>query len=344
MNQTREWKTPGFQKVVSCENAKVGLKAIIAVHNTNRGPSCGGIRLLPYASFEEALNDVLRLSKGMSYKSALAELGFGGGKAVVILDPAKKSPDLFRAFGDFVESFQGSYIAAKDMNIESSDLAVVKEKTQHVLGIEGLPGSSGDPSPVTARGVFHALKATAEEALGADSLKGVRVAFQGLGAVGFAVAQLAKEAGAELVVTDINASVVKRAEEELGAKSVSLDGIYDSVCDIFSPCARGAILNAGTIPRLKCKAVVGGANNQLATPQDGMRLHERGILYAPDFAVNAGGIINIFVELGGYDRGRALQLAENIYHTVKQIFAQSRAKKSPPFVIAEQMAEERLNV
>ncbi len=335
--------TPGYEEVVYVEEASCGLRGIVAIHNTNLGPSCGGIRMLPYSSKDEALKDVLRLSKGMSYKSALAGIGFGGGKSVMIGDPAKKTPAMLHAFGHFIDTFGGRYLAAKDMNISSADLLEVKKSTRHVLGIDGEPGSSGDPSPVTARGVFRAMEATIEELTGSKKLAGVKVALQGIGYVGYGVAEMLREAGAQIWVTDINQAALDKASRELGAKVVPLEEIYDVACDIFSPGARGAVLNAETIPRLKCKAVVGCANNQLATPEDGMRLHQRGILYGPDYAVNSGGIINIFIELGGYDAEKAFRKADEIYGTMKTIFQRARAEKTSPFVIADRLAEERLN-
>lgn len=334
-------KTDGYESVTYCENQQVGLKAIIAVHNTRLGPSCGGIRLLPYSSKAEALEDVLRLSKGMSYKSSLAGIGFGGGKSVIIADPSQKTPALLRSFGEYVDSLNGKYIAAKDMNIDSQDLLVVKERTKHVLGIDGVPGSSGDPSPVTARGALRAFQATIEE-LGLKSFAGLRVAIQGIGHVGYSLAEELHKAGAKLTVSDVNAASLEKAQNELGATVVKGDQIFGVDCDIFSPNARGAILNQETIPQLRCKAIVGAANNQLLTPQDGMRLFERGILYAPDFAVNAGGIINIFVELDGYDQTKAFRKADEIYETMKEIYKRSKASKKPPFVIADELAEERI--
>lgn len=338
----QEIKEKGFEKVLFAEDSQSGLSAIIAVHNTNLGPACGGIRMLPYASTNEALDDVLRLAKGMSYKSALAGINFGGGKSVIIGNPAKKSQPLFHAFGDFLDTFKGKYIAAKDMNIDSSDLAIVKQKCRHVLGVEGEPGTSGDPSPVTALGVFRALEATVEFLTGSRKVNGLKVAIQGIGHVGYSFAEYVKKSGGELWVTDTNLETVKKAQKELGARFVPLEEIYDLECDIFAPCARGAVLNEGTIPRLKFKAVVGAANNQLATPQDGVRLHERKILYAPDYAVNSGGIINIFIESKGYDRNQALSKTDEIYRTMREVFDRSKKTGRPTFEVADQLAEERL--
>lgn len=339
-----EIKEPGYERVVLGTNPEVGLTSYIAIHNTNRGPACGGIRMLPYSGKEEALNDVLRLAKGMSYKSALAELGFGGGKSVIIGDPSTKRPELFHAFGELLNQLNGKYIAAKDMNISSQDLAWTKERSKHVLGVVGEPGSSGDPSPVTARGILRALEATAEELTGKRSLAGLRVALQGIGYVGYSLAEKIVEAGGKIWVTDIDPKAVERAVKELKATPVTLDEIYDVDCDVFSPSARGAILNQSTIPRLRCKAIVGCANNQLATEADGMRLHERGILYAPDYAINSGGIINIFIEYGGYDQNRAFAKADGVYATLKEIYKRAKAQRTAPFVVADSLAEERLGL
>lgn len=338
----KEIDAKGYERVVYAEHKGSGLRSIIAIHNTARGPACGGLRLLPYTNQEEALNDVLRLSQGMSYKSALAGIGFGGGKSVIIADPAKKTPAMMHAFGEFVQSLGGKYIAAKDMNIDTDDLAEVRKKTQHVLGATGQPGSSGDPSPLTAVGVFRAIEATMEVAMGTRRLAGVKVALQGLGHVGYDLAERLHKAGAQLWVTDIDPKAIDKAVKNLGAHPVSLDEIYDIDCDIYSPCARGATLNLRTIPRLKCKAIVGCANNQLETEQDGFRLLERGILYAPDFAVNSGGIINVFCEYEGYDPKKAMRLAEAVYDTTREILTRASQSNRPPFTVAEEIAKERI--
>ncbi len=335
-------EVPGYEKVVFGEDVKSGMQSIIAIHSTTLGPACGGIRMLPYAKREEALEDVLRLAKGMSYKSALAGIGFGGGKSVLIGDPTKKTTELFLSFGQFVDSFGGQYLAAKDMNITGRDLFDVKRATRFVLGIDGAPGSSGDPSPVTARGIFRAMEATMDELTGSRSLNGSRIALQGIGHVGFAVAEAVKKAGGKIWVCDVSPETLERAKKELGATVVGLDEIYDVPCEIFSPSARGAILNKKNLPRLKCKAVVGCANNQLETPEDGYWLAKQGILYAPDFAVNSGGIINIFIEYEGYNADKALKKADAIYDTVKEIYRRSKTENLPPFLIADRLAEERI--
>ncbi len=280
--------------------------------------------------------------RGMSYKSALAGIGFGGGKSVVLCDPKKKNPELMRAFAEFVESFHGRYITAMDMNVSNEDLLEIRKVSRHVLGMQG-HGSSGDPSPVTARGIFRGLEATVEELTGSRSLKGLKVAIQGIGHVGYRFADLVVKAGGKIWVTDINPEALRRAEKELGAVVVESDALFELEVDILSPCARGAILNEKTIPRLKCKAVVGCANNQLATSEDGYRLQKRGILYAPDFAINSGGIINIFVEYEGYNEARALEMADAIYQTTQEIYKRSKQSGQPTFIIADKLAEERLD-
>lgn len=342
MLRTKHLKIDGYESVVSAEDLSTGLKAIVAIHNTRLGPSCGGVRLLPYASQDEALADVLRLSKGMSYKSAVAGLGFGGGKSVIVAEQHQKEPSLFHSFGDFVESFQGRYIAAKDMNITSPDLLAVKARTRHVLGVEGVEGSSGDPSPITAIGCLEGLRAVWEFLSGKGSLSGVRVSIQGLGHVGYDLAKRIVEERGIVLASDIDAQVLERARRELGVQTVSNDQIFDASVDIFSPCARGAVLNPGTTPRLRCRAVVGCANNQLANHSDGLRLWERNIVYAPDFVVNAGGIINIFVEYEGYNPERAIARAKGVFSTMREILQRSRQEQTPAFVIADKMAEKRL--
>lgn len=339
-----EKKISGYERVIFGKDPERGLDAIIAIHHLGRGPACGGIRLLPYANSDEALTDVLRLSRGMSYKSALANVGFGGGKAVMIADPKAKHPQMFQAMGELVETLGGEYIAAKDMNVTSEDLLQVRNTTKHVLGIETVPGSSGDPSPMTAHGLFRALEATVDHLYGSRYLHGLKVAVQGIGHVGYRFAQKLFEAGAEVWVTDTDPEVVSRAGKELKAKSITLENIYDLPVDVFSPCARGAILNSSTVPRLKCRAVVGAANNQLATEVDGFRLHESHILYAPDYAVNSGGIINIFIEYenGKYEEAKAMTKTDGIFETMKEIFLRSKSSHRPPFVVADELAVERL--
>lgn len=329
-----------YEQLVFCQDKSTGLKAIIGIHDTTLGPSLGGTRFWNYETEEEAIIDVLRLARGMTYKSAASGLNLGGGKAVIIGDPEKlKNEAFFRAFGRFIEGLAGRYITAEDMNINTGDLAYVNEETQYVAGLEG---KSGDPSPVTAFGVFRGLLATVNEVYGSDDLKGKTVAVQGLGAVGYKLCKHLNEAGAKLVVTDIRKENIDRVVKKLGATGVAPDEIYDVQCDIFSPCAMGAIINDFTVPKLKCKGIAGTANNQLAEERHGDMLEERGIAYAPDFVINAGGIINVYEELKGYNKERALTRASNIYNTIKTVFAIAKRDKIPTYVAANRMAEERI--
>lgn len=341
--KTERLNIPGYEQVVYGEDPTTGLRAIISVHQTKLGPACGGVRLLPYKDRDEALEDVLRLSKGMSYKSSLAGIDFGGGKSVIIANPKDKTPELFKSMGEFVESLGGKYISAKDMNVTSEDLLVIKSVTSHVIGIDGQAGSGGDPSPVTARGVFRGIEASLEEKFGSKGMKGRTFAVQGLGAVGFDLCTMIHSSGGTLVVTDVDPVNLKKTVEATGASEVAPDSIYDVDCDVFVPCARGAILNPDTIGRLKCTVVSGAANNQLLTDDIGYKLHESKVLYAPDYLVNAGGIINVFVELGGYDKDRALKLADGIYDTLKKVYQRSAQEGAPPFIVANKLAEERIN-
>lgn len=329
-----------YEQLVFCQDKSTGLKAIIGIHDTTLGPALGGTRFWNYETEDEAIIDVLRLARGMTYKSAASGLNLGGGKAVIIGDPEKlKSEAFFRAFGRFIEGLAGRYITAEDMNTTTQDLAYVSEETQFVSGLED---KSGDPSPVTAFGVFQGLVAAVNEVYGSDDLEGKVVAVQGLGSVGYKLCKYLDKAGAKLIVTDIRKEHIERVVKKLGATAVAPDEIYDAQCDIFSPCAMGAILNDFTVPRLKCKVIAGAANNQLAEEKHGDMLEERGIAYAPDFVVNAGGIINVYEELKGYNKDRALTRAGNIYNTIKTIFAIARRDKIPTYVAANKMAEERI--
>lgn len=334
----------GHEQIVFCADKATGLKAIVAIHNTNLGAGTGGCRMYPYASEADALYDVLRLSKGMTYKAAITGLKMGGAKAVIIGNPkTQKNPALLTRFAKFVDQLNGRYVTAKDVGIDGNDLKIIKQETKHVLGIEGLANSSGDPSVFTAWGVYNGMKACAEVAYGNDSLKGKVVALQGLGSVSkYLVKHLADE-GAKLIGTDVDAAACEKMKLEFGVEIVSPDKIYDVDCDIFSPTALGAIINSNTIPRLKCKIVAGGANNQLATAADGQALMQRGILYAPDYAINAGGLTNIYHELDGYNRERAWNHVAQIKNTIHEILTRSQKEKLPPHVIADQMAEERVN-
>ena len=322
------------------QNKDVGLKVIICIHNTTLGPALGGTRFWNYQTEEEAIVDALRLARGMTYKNAAAGLNAGGGKAVIIGDPNKiKSEELFRTYGRFVEGLGGRFITGQDMNITLKDIAYINEETNYVAGVEG---KSGAPAPVTAFGVYRGILATVKEVYGNEDLAGKKVAVQGIGAVGFGLCKHLKEAGAELYVTDIVEDNIKRAVDELGATAVGKDEIYGVDCDIFSPCAMGAIINDNTINDLKCKIVAGSANNQLADTKHGDLLKERGILYAPDYVINSGGVINVYEELHGYNRERAMARAAAVYDNVTKVIEISNRDNIPTYKAADRMAEERI--
>ena len=329
--------------MVFCHDKASGLRAIVALHSTALGPALGGCRMWPYANEAEALTDVLRLSQAMSYKHAVAKTPHGGGKSVILADPARdKSEALLRAFGRFIERLGGRYVVAEDVGTTADDMAVIRRETSAVAGISTAAGGSGDPSPVTAYGVFCGIKAAVRFRLGRDNLTGLKVAVQGVGHVGYALAKYLRDAGANLFVSDLDAAAVAAAASALGASPVGADEIYDLPADIFAPCALGATVNRRTIPRLKAAIVAGAANNQLAEPADGAALAARGILYAPDYVINAGGIINIACERGGYDRDRAMKWTEEIYRTSLAIFERAREDDLPTNVVADRIAAERL--
>jgi leucine dehydrogenase len=333
----------GHEQVVFGYDKKSGLKAIIAIHSTALGPALGGTRFFPYQSEEDALRDVLRLSKGMSYKAAAAGLDLGGGKAVIIGDPmTDKSERLFRAFGRIVDSLRGRYITAEDVGTTTHDLDMVRRETQWALGASVAEGGSGDPSPVTARGLFAAARAVAQHIWGDSDLSGRRFAVKGVGKVGSAFVQLLAEARAEVVIADSYEPNLKAAAENFGAKTVEIEDIHTVDCDFFSPCAMGADLNELTIPELNCQAVVGSANNQLATDEDADRLAERGIVYGPDFVVNSGGLINVYDDLTGYSKARALHRVDSIYDATLRILDTAEKENINPNAAAMQVAERRM--
>jgi len=335
--------TYGHEQVVFCHNKDAGLKAIIAIHNTVLGPALGGTRMWPYQSEAEALNDVLRLSRGMTYKNAVAGLNIGGGKAVIIGDPAKdKSEALFRAFGQFVESLSGRYITAEDVGIDVNDMEYVYRETEYVTGVHQVHGGSGDPSPFTAYGALQGLLATLNRKFGDEDVGKYSYAVQGLGHVGMEYVKLLKERGAKIFVTDINKALVDKAVSEYGAEAVGLDEIYDVPADVYSPCALGGTINPQTLPRLKCKVICGAANNQLADNEIGDEVVKRGILYAPDYAVNAGGVMNVALELDGYNRERAMRMMRTIYHNLARIYEISDRDGIPTYKAADRLAEERI--
>ncbi len=335
------------QAVHFCSDSETGLRAIIAVHNSNLGPALGGCRMWPYASDEEALRDVLRLSKGMTYKSALANLPLGGGKSVIIGDPRQhKTDDLLRAMGRFLEQLGGSYIAAEDSGTSVRDLQIIGLETDYVAGVQEKAGilgasSSGDPSPATAYGTFIGLKAAVAHKLGRADLEGLKVAIQGVGNVGFRLARHLHEAGAQLWVSDIYPEQVSRAVDAFGAQAVSSAEIMHLDVDVFAPCALGAVINDLSIPHLKASIIAGAANNQLAEERHGQALLERGILYTPDFVINAGGIIDVCYERHGHDAAKVQAHVEGIAATLKEIFARSDREGLPTGIIANQLAEER---
>lgn len=334
----------GYETVVRCRDEATGLHALIAVHDTTLGPALGGMRMLPYAGEDEALFDVLRLAKGMTYKSAVAETGLGGGKSVIIGDPRTKSPELFHAMGRFVDSLGGKYITAEDMNIGIADLEAVRTETQWVTGLSRESGSSGNPSPHTAQGCLVGIGAVLGSVFESSDFTGRRILIQGVGAVGGALAVLLKQAGAEVLICDINTERVAQLCGEHGFEAVADERHLDIECDVYSPCARGATLNDETIPRLKCKAVAGCANNQLLEFRHADMLRDRGILYAPDYVINAGGIINVAVELlpGGYDEAAANRRVESISDQLTAVFKIADEKGISTREAAAQLAEQRI--
>lgn len=341
-----ELPVDGYQKVMRCRDEASGLHALIAVHDTTLGPALGGMRMLPYANEDEALIDVLRLSRGMTYKSAVADTGLGGGKSVIIGDPSIKSDALFQAMGRFVDSLGGAYITAEDMNIRIVDLEIVQQNTKWVTGLAQETGSSGNPSPYTAYGCIVGIEATLQEAFGSPDCKGRTVLIQGIGAVGGRMAELLRERGAEVIICDINEKRVEAMIQKYGFRSVP-DENHESVpCDVYAPCARGATLNDETIPRLACKVIAGCANNQLADVRHGKMLKDRGILYAPDYVINAGGIINVAVELlaAGYDEAAAMERIEGIRKSLAQVYEIARTEDVPTHEAADLLAERRLEV
>jgi leucine dehydrogenase len=344
MSVFEELEKDSHEEVVFGYDKDAGLKAIIAIHNTSLGPALGGTRMWPYESESEALKDVLRLSRGMTYKAALAGLNLGGGKAVIIGDPEKeKNEILFRAFGRLVEGLHGRYITAEDVGTTPCDMEWVRAETKYVTGIDEAHGGSGDPSPVTARGVYSGIRACVEEVLGKKSLKGIRVAIQGAGHVGLNLTEILKRDGAVVYISDIHSERVKTAVEKYGAIEVDPDKIYSLDMDIFAPCALGAVINDKTIEMFNCRIIAGAANNQLDDEvRHGRMLMEKKILYAPDYAINSGGLINVENELEGYNRKRACAQAEGIYDIIKSIIELSREEGIPTNMASNRIAEMRI--
>lgn len=329
------------EELLFCNDNETGLKAIIGVHNTTLGPALGGTRMWNYNNELEALVDVLRLSRGMTYKNSISGLNLGGGKAVIIGDARKqKSEALFRRFGRFVDSLAGTYITAEDVGISPADMIHVNKETNHVVG---LPGKSGDPSPVTAYGVYMGMKAAAKVQFGSDDLAGKKIAVQGVGHVGeYLVESLAKE-GAEIYISDIHEETLKHVANTYGAKVVGLNEIYDIDMDIYAPCALGATVNDDTLGRLKCSIIAGAANNQLgAETIHGEMVKDKGMIYVPDFMINAGGVINCYAEVDGRSSEWAMEKAADIYNTTLTILERSSSENIPTYKIANAMAEERI--
>ena len=328
-------------QLLFCSDNETGLKAIIAIHDTTLGPALGGTRMWSYNNEVEALHDVLRLSRGMTYKNAISDLALGGGKAVIIGDSkTMKSEALFRRFGRFVNSLAGNYITAEDVGISPADMVWVSKETKHVVG---LPGKSGDPSPVTAFGTYMGMKACAKIRYGSESLSGKKVLVQGVGHVGeYLVEHLQKE-GAQIFISDINKDAIARVSKKYGAKGIDLSAIYDLDMDIYAPCALGGTINDETLAKLKCGIVAGAANNQLGNETlHGQALLDKGILYAPDFAINAGGVINCFSEVEGLSSEWAMGKSEEIYNTIYNIVSRSESERIPSHIIAMKMAEEKI--
>lgn len=331
------------EQVVFCHDKPTGLKAIIGIHNTKLGPALGGTRFYPYIKEEDALTDVLRLSKGMTYKAAVSGLDLGGGKAVIIGDPKKiGSESLFRAFGRMVNSLNGRYITAEDVGTSVKNMDWIRRETRHVTGISTSIGGSGDPSPFTAHGNFVGIKAGLKKQKGNDSVSGIKVAVQGVGNVGYHLCKELHANGAKLYVSDINEEALKRVVNEFNAKVLKGDEIYSVDADVYAPCALGATINDITIPMFKCSVIAGAANNQLLETKHGEMLQKAGILYAPDYVINAGGLINVNSEVYGGDTENVLTQIENIYHTLLHIFAVADKEGITTAVAADRIAEKRI--
>lgn len=332
----------GHEQVMLCHDPAAGYRGIIAIHSTILGPALGGTRFWSYASDDDAIVDALRLARGMTYKNAVAGLNLGGGKSVIIGDNKTKDRELlFRAHGRFVESLGGRYITAEDVGTSTADMDYVHMETKNVTG---LAGRSGDPSPVTAHGVFRAIQASAKERWGKDDVTNRTVAVQGCGHVGYFLAKELHEAGARLTVTDIDAERVKRVVNEFSARAVAPGEIYGVQADIFAPCALGAIINDTTVPQLTVEIVAGAANNQLLEERHGDMLEEKSILYTPDYVANAGGVINVYSELAGWTPARAFRKADEIYDTVLKVFAIAKKDRVPTYQAADRLAEQRIRL
>ena len=333
----------GHEQVLFCRNDDAGLRAIIGIHSTALGPALGGCRLYNYSSEADAVRDVLRLSRGMTYKAAVAGLDLGGGKAVIIGEPSIKNEALFRAFGRQVDSLGGRYVTAEDMNTTVEDMAFIRRETRWVTGTDKDSGGSGDPSPVTAWGVFHGIRACLEVVYGSPDLTGRTVAIQGLGSVGFHLAGFLREAGAKLIFSDISERKLRHAVEAYGGTVAEDEDYYSAECDVLAPCAIGGIINASTIGKIKAPIIAGAANNQLDDEdEDGKRIVEAGITYAPDYVINAGGLINVYAELKQLPASQAMAQATNIFDTVKRVINLAREKEITSTEASNRIAEERI--
>lgn len=334
----------GHEEVVFFSDPSCNLKAIVAIHDTTLGPALGGTRMWPYKSIDDAIDDVLRLSKGMTYKAAVSGLNLGGGKAVIIGDPNKdKSEALFRAYGRYLESLNGRYITAEDVNISVEDIEHIYTETNNVTGVAKIHGGSGNPSPYTARGVFRGIEASCLKTFNDRSVSGKVVALQGAGSVGCHLGEILAKRGAKVFFTDINEGNIRRFKELVpGAELVGVDEIYDVDCDIYSPCALGATVNDTTIDRLKCKIVAGAANNQLKENRHGDILKEKGILYAPDYLINAGGLMNVSIEFEGWSDSKATRMVDTIYDTTLKIFKISDEQNIAVYKATNILAESRI--
>ncbi len=334
----------GHEQVAYFSDDSCGLKAIVAIHDTTLGPALGGCRMWPYASEQDALTDVLRLSKGMTYKASISGLNLGGGKAVIIGDPKKdKSEALFRSFGRFIKSLNGRYITAEDVNIGVEDIEHIYTETSNVVGVAKTHGGSGNPAPYTARGVFRGIEAACTKVYGSKDLKGKVIAVQGVGSVGTYLSQYLDEGGAKILFTDINEDNIKRMKEQVpNAEFVNPDEIYSLDCDIFAPCALGAVINDDTIDKLKCKIIAGAANNQLKEDRHGNIIREKGILYAPDYLINAGGLMNVSIEYEGWSDEKSKRMVDTIYDKTIEIFKISEEQNIPVHQATDLLAEKRI--
>lgn len=339
--EQREIEVPGWRKVVHFTDDKVGLNAIISVHDATLGPGCGGTRIFPYVDFETGLEDVKNLSRGMTFKNALGGIPFGGGKAVIFADPKKdKTPDLIRAFAEAVDSYDGLYYTAEDSGVTEHDIALMQEVTPYAAGI-GKNGIGGNPSPFTSRGVWRGIQAGVRHKLGVDTLKDLRVCILGVGAVGMGLAELIHEEGGDLVVADVNENAVNEAAARFGAKVVSPDEATGADVDIFAPCALGGSINPSTIDSLKAKIVAGAANNQLKTREMDQALADRGVLYAPDYVINAMGVISVGLEiLGKWTEDEITRRTDRIGDTLSEIFDRAEQTGEPTGKIADELALE----